>query len=340
MRATAGRPDRPLAAILVVCAAACLASGQDALIKHVSGDYPFHEMQMIRCLTALPVCIGFLLWTEGRGGLRALAVPRWRELSLRGLLLAIASMLFYLTAAAMPFPEAIALYFSMPLWIAALSGPLLGERVRWHQWAAVVAGFAGVLILLRPGSAIFEPAALIGLLSALLAGLGQILTRRLGPIAGSGVQAVYQDLYYLLVAGLLTGLFGAGGLQSDVHVSLAYLTRPWVTPTWQELVLIGGLGLTTGALMIMYTAAYRLADASLVAPFEYTTILWATLFSYMLWGTVLGTAALTGIGLIVGAGLFMLAADRYIVDKGRRRVTEAGTEQPGQLALPDPDRRG
>jgi drug/metabolite transporter (DMT)-like permease len=147
-------------AVIVICTACFVTSSQDVVIKWMSGSYPFHEMQTIRCAAALLCVTAFAL---REGGARSLAVLHLPMVLLRGALLALASAMFYLTAAAMPYSEAVALYFTMPLWVAVLAGPLLREHVPLHRWAAAGVGFAGVVLILRPSSAVFEPAALLGL---------------------------------------------------------------------------------------------------------------------------------------------------------------------------------
>ena len=151
--------NRPMAAVLTVLSAGAITSVQDVLIKWISGDYPFHQMQTIRCLAAMPIVIFAMLWCEPMG---ALWRTGWPLVVARGLVYGLASVCFYVTATAMPFAEAVALYFTMPLLIAALAGPVLGEHVGWHRWIAVLAGFSGIVVLQRPGSGVFEPAALVG----------------------------------------------------------------------------------------------------------------------------------------------------------------------------------
>ncbi len=299
-------PDHRANAVLTICAAACLTSLQDTTIKWLSTSYPFHEMQTIRCLSALPVVLLFVL---REGGLASLATPQLPMVVLRGLLLAIASVLFYLAAAAMPFPEAVALYFTMPLLIAGLAGPLLGEQVPLFRWLAVAIGFAGVVVILRPGTSLFEPAALFALASALCYALGNILTRPLAA-AGAAPLAFWQCLMYVAVAVGLASVFGTGALHTSGHVSLDYLTRGWLWAPLPDLLLIVALGLSTGILMVLFTLAYRLAESSFVAPFEYTAMFWAVLFSFAIWHQLPDATAFVGILLIAGSGLFLIAAER------------------------------
>jgi drug/metabolite transporter (DMT)-like permease len=303
-----GRTNAKLAAALTICAAVAISALQDNFIKWISGDYPFHQMQTIRCLAAMPMIVFCFLWGEG---ISAMRTQRLGLVLLRSLILATASVMFYLTAAAMPFPEAVALYFTMPLFIAALAGPFLGESVRLYRWLAVTAGFGGVVVMLRPGVGVFEPASLFGLTSALLYAAGHMMTRPLGAVISAQTLALYQNIMYIAVALFLSAVFGWGWIDTDLHPSLYYLTRGWVWPSLPDVLFICFLGTTTGILMVIITVAYRLADSSFVAPFEYTAMFWAVLFSYLIFGHLPDLWAVTGIALVLGSGLFMLIMDRY-----------------------------
>jgi drug/metabolite transporter (DMT)-like permease len=301
------RPDQRANAVLTICTAGLVTTAQDTTIKWLSGSYPFHEMQTIRCGVAL-LCVTLFAWHQG--GFGFLAVPHLPLVILRGLLLAVASMLFYLAAAAMPYPEAVAMYFTMPLLVALLAGPFLGERVPLFRWLAVAAGFAGVVIILRPGSAVFEPAALVALAAAVCYAFGNLMTRPLSSRIEAVPLAVWQNAMYVAVALVLSARFGTGSRHTTAHVSLDYLTRGWIWPTLFDFLLIAVLGASTGLLMVLYTLSYRLAESSYVAPFEYSAMFWAVLFSFFIWHQWPDVTALLGIGLIVGSGLFLAIRDR------------------------------
>src|SRR3712207_2220966 len=157
------RHDNRLAGALSICGGVALASTLDALTKYLSGSYPVHEVMVIRCLVSAPLFCVMMI----RDGSMAQIVPKHASwVMLRGLVLASANISFYLAIAAIPIADAVAIYFTMPFFVAALVSPLLGERVRAYRWAAIAAGFAGVMIMIRPGSGVFEPAALLALWSA------------------------------------------------------------------------------------------------------------------------------------------------------------------------------
>ncbi len=301
------RPDQRLVALVWVCAACFITSLQDVTIKWLSGSYPFHEMQTIRCGVAL-ICIGVTAWQ--RSGVHSLRIPDFKLALLRGLLLAVASTLFYVAAAAMPYPEVVAMYFTMPLLVVPLAALFLKERIPIFRWLAVGTGFGGVLFILRPGTALFEPIAILALISALFYAFGNILTRPLASSSTAIPLAFWQTAMYFAVAMVLSLIFGGGDFRVTDHVSIDYLTRGWTLPTLSDLALISGLGITTGVLMVMYTHAYRLADSSFVAPFEFSSMIWAILFSFVVWHQLPGFFAVIGIALIMGAGIFLAMKDR------------------------------
>jgi S-adenosylmethionine uptake transporter len=178
---------------------------------------------------------------------------------------------------------------------------------------------------------------LLGILCALLYAIGHLMTRRLGPGISTSVLAVHQNAMYLATAGAIALVFGWGGLEvGGQHPSLVYISRPWVWPTLGDALFIMLIGVSTGLLMVLFTLAYRLADSSFVAPFEYSAMFWAVLASYLILGEMPDATAFAGIGLIVGAGLFMLLMDRYMNAKRPSEPARCGTEGLRQLDLPGP----
>ncbi|MEZ5774050.1 MAG: DMT family transporter [Hyphomicrobiaceae bacterium] len=298
--------SRPLA-VLALVGAVGLAASQDAIVKSMSGGYPVHEMLFFRCIVSLPVILVILV---AKGWLAGLLTRHVGRALMRALLLCTGYCSFTLAIAAMPMADVVAMYFTMPFFVAALAGPLLGERVPPHRWLAILGGFLGVLVMIRPGIGVTEPAAFLGLLSAAAYGLGQMMGRPLARRVEPMVMVFYQNLTYLTVAFVLAALFAHGEVAEGTHRSIAFLTRQWVWPhegDWPYLLVLGLLATFS---MILFTTAYRLAEASFVAPFEYTAMFWAVGYGLVLWGDVPGLYTVLGGGLVVGAGLFMLWRDR------------------------------
>ena len=207
---------------------------------------------------------------------------------------------------ALPLAEAIALFFVSPIFVTLLAGPLLGENVSLNSWFAVAVGFVGVLFIVRPGSALFEPAAMLSLISAAAYALAMIFARKLGVSEPATVMAFYQNAAYLLGAIVIAAVCAALRLTKLGHPSLDFLVRPWVTPTPKDFLLMAACGVIAAIAMSLLTQAYRLAEANLVTIFEYTGMIWAPLWGFLFFSEVPRWTTLIGMLLILGAGLYSL----------------------------------
>jgi drug/metabolite transporter (DMT)-like permease len=302
-----GRPNERVRGILCVVGGAMAFTLQDMIIKLVSGEYPLAEALTIRCLVAfLPIL--FLIHLDG--GLGRLAI-RWSPaVMLRGLLLLLSYTCYYLSIAAMPLATAVALFFSSPLFIVGLAGPVLGERVGAVRWLTILAGFGGVLIVSRPDSAAIDPRALLSLGAAVFYALAQLMTRRLGPGERASIMTLIQNVVYLAAALAMGAIAGRGGLASSSDASLQFLLRAWVSPAPLDLALMAATGLIAAGASWLLTQGYRIAPVNDVAPFEYSTVPWATLCGLLLWGEVPRPSTLIGILIIIGAGVYLLRRPR------------------------------
>ena len=315
----AARPQQRLKGALIISAAVFVTGTQDAFIKNLSGSYPVHEMQTFRAASALCFVFG---WIALSGGLPLLLRTRPSGLLLlRSIILSLASLSFYVSLAAMQFADAVAIYFSMPLMIAALSGALIGERVPAWRWIAVIVGFAGVLIVQHPGSGVFEPATLIVLFSTLCYAVGLMLTRPVGMRVNSAVMGLWQLIGFLVTGIALSLVFGSGAFHDAEHPSLSYLTAGWSTPSWFDLAQMMGFGAAAAAATILYTAGYKVAAPSFVAPFEYQSLIWASAWGFFLWGDVPASTTFAGTALIVAAGLGMIWWESRSQGSGIRNQT-------------------
>jgi drug/metabolite transporter (DMT)-like permease len=300
----AARPQERLKGALILSLAVAVTAAQDAFIKNLSHSYPVHQMQTFRAGMALLLIFG---WIAASGGLPLLLRTRPSGLLLaRSVILSLASLSFYISLAAMPFADAVAIYFSLPLMIAALSGLLIGERVPPWRWIAVAVGFVGVVIVQHPGSGVFEPASLIVLFSTLCYAIGLMLTRPVGMRVNSAVMGFWQLVGFLTTGIALSLVFGTGAFHDSAHPSLSYLTAGWVTPTLLDAAQLLGFGIAAAAATFLYTAGYKVAAPSFVAPFEYSALIWASIWGFAMWGDVPGASTFGGAALIVAAGLWMI----------------------------------
>ncbi|UDL88173.1 DMT family transporter [Mesorhizobium sp. PAMC28654] len=299
--------NRMVLGMLSLCLGVLVFSLQDPLVKAVSSTYPVTEVMAIRSVVALPILI-FLVHADV--GLRAIASKRIAMLTVRAFTQFASYTIYYLAIAALPLADAVALYFMAPLFIMALAGPYLGERVSWQTLATVLLGLVGVLVMLRPGAGLFDWAALLSLGSAALYGFSQLMARKIGDTESSTVMAFYQNGAYLVGAAVVAGAFHLAGITHAVHPSLEFLVRPWLWPTTSDFLKMASCGFIASAGMILLSQAYRLAPANRVATFEYTGILWSPLWGFLFFAEVPRLTTVMGAALIIGAGMLALNLSR------------------------------
>jgi len=292
---------------MVLCLGVLVFAWQDWIIKEISDLYPVHEAIIIRCIVALPIMVGLVWW---QGSLRDILSPRMRWLALRGLILVVSYTTYYLAFPAMPLAQVIALWFTTPLFVVALAGPILGETVGPKRWVASIVGFVGVLVMMRPFTAAFDLAALLPIASAVTYGTAQLMARRMGVTESAAVMSFYQNLMFFIVAGIVALLVGDGGLAGSADASLDFLLRAWSMPTNEHLWLLAACGPIDAAGMVLLTQAYRMAEANFVTSFEYTAIIWATLGGWYFWNEIPDQLTFVGAALIIGAGLYVLYGER------------------------------
>jgi drug/metabolite transporter (DMT)-like permease len=297
--------DNRLRSMVLVILAVGLASTQDAIVKHMSGAYPAYETVFIRGLISLPI---MAIWLKRDLHFSSLATPQLKYVLLRGLILCSAYFAFILAIAAMPIANAVSIYFTMPFFVAGLVGWTLGEHVPLYRWLAIIVGFIGVIIMVRPG-ANFEPASFFALYSALGYALGQMMSRRLAQTVPPIVIANWQNLIYFLVAIAVGLIVYVGGFTGEGNHTWAFLTRPPVWPTGQDSILLSIMGLLSAVVMMLYLNAYKNAEANFVAPFEYTAMIWAVFYGITIFGDYPDQWTWAGAAVVVGAGLYMLWRD-------------------------------
>jgi drug/metabolite transporter (DMT)-like permease len=299
--------NSPARGILCLCLGVFVFSLQDAVIKLVSGAYPLTQVVTIRSVVAIPI---LLTLVQIEVGWRAIFSPDFWPLTARAAILFVSYTSYYMAFPALPLAQAVALYFTVPLFVTALAGPLIGERSGWKIWLAVAVGFVGVVIMLQPGSGLFEPAALLSLLAAAMYATSMLMARKLGSAQAASVMTFYQNWVYLAGAVVIAVVLHVLGIDHADHPSLSFLVRSWVWPTWTDGLLIASCGVIAATGMMLLTTAYRIARASLVTSFEYSGIMWAPMWGYLFFGEIPRLSTLAGAVLIVGAGMMALRAAR------------------------------
>lgn len=290
--------------ILALTLGIAIFSVQDVILKLLSGDYPLHQAMLIRSLTALPFHLAIVWWFDGR--LSTITTPGWWKMLARGLLNFVAYTAYYLGLAYLPLADTIALFFTSPLFITLTAVLFLGERVRLLTSVAVAAGFAGVLLIVKPGADGIDLAALLPVLGALGYALSMIAARGLGRTESAAAMAFWGNVCFLLCALALSAIYGSGAFSGAAHPSLAFLTRGWVMPTLSDLLLMASCGLIAAIGLTLLTYAYRVAPSATVAPFEYSFMFWGLLWGWIFWDNIPDKLAWVGIAVIIGAGLVVI----------------------------------
>jgi S-adenosylmethionine uptake transporter len=301
-----------LAIAFVLFGVLCI-SLNDMLIKQLSSGYPLHQIVFFRSFIGLLVSFIFLYF---EGGLTALRTDQpWLHF-LRGILVVIANMSFFLALAVIPLADATALFFAAPLFITLLSIPILGEKVGPLRLGAVFVGFIGVVIMQRPWEpsealAVSRVVLLLPVLAALTYALNQLMTRKLGVKAPASALAIYIQGSFIVVSVGFYIVAGDGRFATQTtNASLEFLLRAWVWPAPEDQWVLLGMGVNGALIGYCLSQAYRLADAATVAPFEYIGLPMAVFWGLIIFGDVPTWEVWTGIALILSSGLFVFFRER------------------------------
>jgi drug/metabolite transporter (DMT)-like permease len=296
-----------LAGIAYIVLATLVFSLQDVAVKWISGDYSVIEIVVFRSLIALPATLALFRIEGGRG--RPTTQRRMLEY-VRGFFFFLSFTSYMMALAAMPLAELATIRNSAPLMITFLSVIWLREKVDLRHWLALFVGFAGVLFIVRPGSATFNLGSVFALIAMLFYALNAMLTRKLRTSDSSATMAYYSSLVYLAASLLLAPLPVAVGEMPDAHPSIAFLFRAWAMPGLLDVVVMSGLGLVWAVGMYFVARAYSAAQASVAAPFEYTALPISAIWGFFLWHEVPALATWIGAVLTIGSGLYILNQER------------------------------
>ena len=279
-------------------------SANDVAIKWLSDGYALHQVVLIRSFIGLAIILAIIApMTDG------FAIARTKKLKmhlLRGSFVVFANLTFFLGLAAMPLAEAVAIFFISPLVITVFSVVFLGETVGPKRWAAIGLGFVGVLIMVRPGTAAFQPASLLPLVSAFCYAGMHIMTRRIGGTESAATMAFYIQIMFIIVCAAMGLTVGWGQFGDQTDPSLAFLLRAWEWPLLSDLPVFLLIGAGTAFAGYLISQAYRVAEASFVAPFEYLALPMAVVWGMVIFDEFPGLTDYLGMALILAAGLFMV----------------------------------
>ena len=258
--------------------------GLDLCAKALLADYSLQQFIFLRSLIGLLIFISMM---HRFGGIDNLKTDKWRWHLLRTLLASGAMFGFFFGLARMPLVNALTLGFTAPLMVTGLSVPFLGERVGWRRWTAVVFGFVGVLMILRPGAGMMTPAAFAVIGAAFCYACLAITARMLSTTETSYSLSVYVTTGPLLFSAVL--------LPGDWSVPS--------TPAWMLFVLAGACSAIAWVGII---GGYRRASPAMLAPFEYTALIGGAIAGYYIWNEVPDRWVVSGATVIIGSGLFVV----------------------------------
>ena len=261
-----------------------LFSINDALGKWLAASYTVAQILLFRSVSATVVLVPVL----GRERLRqAMWMPRpWLE-CLRVLLATLETICFYAAVAVLPLADAVTYYLAGPIYVTLIAALFLGEKVGWRRWLAVMFGFLGVLIILRPGLGVFQPAAAYALACAVSLAFYNILTRKVSRYDG------------FLTTFLFTGVIGAGA-------ATAFGLLAWSNPTPGDWGLIGALCITSILGHFLLIRALESAPAAVLQPFHYLILVWAIILGFVFFDELPDLVTLTGGAVVVASGLFVV----------------------------------
>ncbi len=269
--------------VLMIISAALLALN-DTVTKWLTESYPATQ---VWCLRTVFVLIPILAVAAHRGRWRELRVVSWRGQAVRAALFVSTTLLIVLSLESLPLPDVMAIVLASPLFVAALSMRILGERVSAERWAIVAVGFVGVLLIVRPTGA-FQWIALIPVAASLSSALRDMVTRRIGRTETS-----LAILFYSSLAVIVIGLVSAP----------LFEWRAVSTGAWALLALNGALN---GGAHFLMIESLRLGEAATVVPFKYSGLVWGLLLGFLVWRHIPDAWMLVGAALVAASGLYLL----------------------------------
>lgn len=288
--ASAARPSLRLRGIAYMVAAVAAFAIMDSSLKGLSAHYTPLQVSCIRCLSSLLCISPLLLWRRSRAQLRMAGI-KWHLLRAALGIIMLASFVYgvrHLTIS-----QTYSLYLTAPLLMTALSVPIFHEKVTARRWLAILAGLAGVLVILSPwraGAFALLPAASVSL-ATLCYALGALMVRSMSR-SNSRLSLVY---WYLLLVGVGSGLLAG---------------RAWLPLQFQDWQLIAGVGISGTLGQLWITEAFSCAPPSVVGPFEYTALLWAFLIDRIVWSASPSLNLVLGALVVVGSGIFIIEDER------------------------------
>tara|TARA_B100000686_G_scaffold319646_1_gene370571 strand:+ start:350 stop:1255 length:906 start_codon:yes stop_codon:yes gene_type:complete len=282
---------------------ACLVGGSffvlinDVAIKWSTDAIPVGEIIFFRSGFAVLI---LLTYVAIRGSWHHLRVINVRGQALRAVLMAVATLIYFSAIGEMPLADITTMTFISVLVVTALSPWALGEHVGWRRWIAILVGFAGVVVMLRPGPTGLYWIALLPLLASTMGALRDLITRRIN-LTETSISMLFYTMLMETLLGAATAPF-----------------VPWVSIPWADLAPLIAAGALFALAQFLHIEAFRYAEASVVSPFRYSSLVWAVLFGYLIWGDLPDIWTITGGSIIIISGLYILHRETRLARQRRR----------------------
>lgn len=260
-----------------------------AMAKHFSNDYSIFEIGFFRFFFALIPLVPLI---SRDGGLEVFRTQRPLGHLWRAVVGLVSLILYFYSIKYLPLSDAVAISFTNPIFIALLSILILKEKVGIHRWGAIVAGFVGVIFIAKPDGLKISEGVIFGLGSAMFYALAMVSLRTLGKTEKVLTTTTYFTVLASLMLAVPTGM-------------------TWVAPkSFVDFILFIACGICAGIGQLLLTKAYQLTPPSIISPFNYSAILWATLIGILFWGHIPDTSVLIGTGIVIASGLYIIHRER------------------------------
>ena len=289
---TGGARDTDNLARAVLCALAggAVLTLNDSFVKTLAADLASGQILALRGAFIYILIVTFALRA---GGIATMwRIKSWRGQTLRGICVIGSSFSFVTALHYMPLADTIAIAFAGPLFVTLMAPIILRERVGWRRWSAVLTGFAGVIIIVRPGGTDFGLVALLPICAAFLGGLRDVVTRKMAPTE-STVAVLFITTTAVCSAGWMS-----------------YFFSDWAPVEWHHVKYLVGSGLLIGVAHYLIIESFRWGEAAVISPLKYGNLLWAALFGYLFFGEVPDGYTILGAAVLVASGLYILRRER------------------------------
>ncbi|MCX5516157.1 DMT family transporter [Kaistia algarum] len=280
--------ERILAGLSISLFANLMFSTSDAIVKVLTVHYSVFQIVVTQALFAL---IPIAVMLHRTGGLHVLRVRHPKLVLLRGLLAGTGTVFGFFSFSQLPLAETYSIFFSTPIMVTLLSIPLLGERVGLHRWSAVIVGLIGVLVMVRPGFESLHVGHAAALMAAVIGSFTVLVMRRIAR----------EEQHAVMVIAVVLGL---------IVVSLPGMILTFHMPSLHDMTLFAGAGLLMGSAQFFVVRALSFAPASAIAPMQYSQMLWAILYGFVLFGTTVDPMVILGATIVIGSGAYIMQRER------------------------------